>query len=64
MYNGHLDGEAIQDCGRWVGTAIGKVRDRSAQNWGLLVYFMLALTFMAQGGQEQVEEVLDWIIRQ
>ena len=64
MYNGHLDGEAIQDCGRWVGTAIGKVRDRSAQNWGLLVYFMLALTFMAQGGRQQVEEVLDWTIRQ
>lgn len=64
MFNGHLDGEAIQDCGRWVGIAIGKVRDRSAQNWGLLIYFMLALTFKAQGGTEQMEEVLDWVTRQ
>lgn len=64
MFNGHLDAEAIQDCARWIGTAIGRARDRSAQNWGLLTYYMLALTFMAQGGSEQVQEVLEWVIRQ
>lgn len=64
LWNDHLDGEAIQDCGRWIGTAIGRARDRSAQNWGLLTYFMLAITFMFQGGRAQVEEVLDWVVRQ
>jgi hypothetical protein len=64
MFNGHLDAHAIQDCARWIGTSIGKVRDRSAQNWGMLTYYMLALTFMAQAGSEQIEEVLEWIIRQ
>lgn len=54
LFNGHLDGEAIQDVGRWIGTACGKTRDRMAQNWGLLTYYMLALTFMSQPKTAQV----------
>ena len=64
LYNGHLDGEAIQDCGRWIGTSCGKVRDRSSQNWGLLVYFFIGIIMMFQGSSDDVADALEWVMVQ
>ena len=63
LYNGKLDRQAIQDCAAFLQQAIGRKRDRNANMWAILLYFMLMLNMMAQGGREEQEEVFEWMIK-
>ena len=46
--HGKLDREAIQDCAQFLQLAVGRKRDRNANMWGILLYFMLVINLMAQ----------------
>lgn len=62
LWKGKLDREAIQDCAHYLQAAIGKKRDRNANMWGILLYYMLNLNFLLNGDQNDIEEVFVWMI--
>lgn len=57
-HEGKLDHEAIADCAYYCGFLVNKIRDRSASNWGLLLYFMLLLNKLFNTALEQT--ILEW----
>ena len=60
LHNGKLDRQAIQDCAAFLQAAIGRKRDRNANMWGILLYFMLILNMMFQCGKEEQKDVFEW----
>ena len=60
LHNNKLDREAIQDCALFLQVAIGRKRDRNANLWGILLYFMLLINMMFQAGKEEQKEVFEW----
>lgn len=46
--DGKLDREAIQDCAQFLQVAVGRKRDRNANMWGALLYFMLVINLITQ----------------
>ena len=62
LWHGKLDNEAIQDCALYMQAAIGKHRDRNANMWGILLYYMLLINSMFQSLQSAQEEVFEWMI--
>ncbi len=61
--NNKLDREAIQDCAAFLQLAVGRKRDRNANMWGILLYFMLILNMMFQAGQEDQHNVFEWMVK-
>lgn len=62
LWNDKLDKEAIVDCASFLGASIGRKRDRNANMWGLLLYFMLIVTYMFQGGRNELTDIFVWMI--
>ena len=62
LYHDRLDREAIADCAQFMSRALGKRRDRNANMWGVLLYYMLQLNFLMQPTVADVEEIFDWIL--
>jgi hypothetical protein len=60
LVDGKLDREAIQDCATFLQASIGRKRDRNANLWGILLYFMLMLNMMFQSGKDEQREVFEW----
>lgn len=58
--DGKLDRAAIQDCAAFLQQAIGRKRDRNANMWAVLLYFMLVINAMFQCDQGQVFE---WMVK-
>jgi hypothetical protein len=48
LHNKRLDREAIQDCASFLQSAIGRNRDRNANMWSILLYFMLLINMIFQ----------------
>lgn len=63
LHNNKLDREAIQDCALFLQAAIGRKRDRNANLWGILLYFMLLINMMFQAGKEEQKEVFEWMVK-
>jgi len=63
LWKGKLDKEAIVDCASFMGAAICRKRDRSANMWGILLYFMLIVNFMFQAGEMEQKEVFVWMVK-
>ena len=63
LVDGKLDREAIRDCATFLQAAIGRKRDRNANMWGLLLYFMLQLNMLFQMEIESQDEVFNWMIK-
>ena len=63
LYNGSLDRAAIQDCAKFLQTAVGRNRDRNVNMWGILLYFLLILNMMFQNGKEDQREVFEWMVK-
>jgi hypothetical protein len=63
LVHGKLDREAIRDCATFLQAAIGRKRDRNANMWGLLLYFMLVLNMLFQESIESQEEIFEWMIK-
>lgn len=63
LYNDRLDSEAIQDCAAFLQAAIGRKRDRNANMWGILLYFMLLLNMMFQSTCREQLNVFEWIVK-
>ncbi|AUL80776.1 hypothetical protein [Pleurochrysis sp. endemic virus 1b] len=62
LLDGKLDKHAIQDCATFMQIAIGRYRDRNANLWGLLLYYMLLTNYMFQCDAEDQEGVFEWMI--
>ena len=60
---GKIDREAIQDCAAFLQKAVARKRDRNANMWAILLYFMLVINMMSQCGSEEQEEVFEWMIK-
>ena len=63
LHNGKLDREAIQDCAAFLQAAVGRKRDRNANMWGILLYFLVILNMMFQGGKDDQREVFEWMVK-
>ena len=63
LHNGKLDRDAIQDCAAFLQAAIGRKRDRNANMWGILLYFMLLLNVLFQSGAEEQKQVFVWMVK-
>ena len=63
LHNGKLDREAIQDCAAFLQEAVGRKRDRNANMWGILLYFLLIINMLFQGGRDDQIEVFEWMIK-
>ena len=63
LWNGKLDKQAMQDCATYLQGVVGKKRDRNVNCWGVLLYYMLNLNFLAQCHAGENEVLFDWIIR-
>ena len=57
-----LDREAMQDCAQFVQIAVGKKRDRNANAWGMLLYYMLNINLLFRCTKQDVDDVFDWMI--
>lgn len=63
LWNGKLDRQAIQDCAAFLQAAIGRKRDRNANMWGILLYFMLQLNAMFQCDRDDQKQVFEWMVK-
>jgi hypothetical protein len=61
--DGKIDREAMQDCATFLQAAIGRKRDRNANMWAILLYFLLQINIMFQCGKEDQDEVFNWMIK-
>ena len=62
LLDGGLDHEAIMDCASFMQIAVSKQRDRNANLWGLLLYYMLNVRLMFQASCETLETVVHWVV--
>lgn len=62
LWNGDLDRQAIQDCAQFLTKVVGGGRSRSSNCWGLLLYFMLALTVTFQGSDQDRADVIGFVV--
>lgn len=62
LWGGKLDSEAIQDCANFIQATVGTSRDRNANMWGLLLYFMLILNALFQCSPSDQDDVFEWIV--
>lgn len=63
LHEDNLDREAIQDCAAFLQRAIGRKRDRNANMWAVLLYFMLTLNIMFQANCDAQVEVFEWMVK-
>jgi hypothetical protein len=63
LVHGKLDAHAIRDCATFLQAAIGRKRDRNANMWALLLYFMLVLNMLFQETAESQEAIFEWMIK-
>ena len=61
---GDVDEFAIKDCVSFLDQALSKRRDRNVTCWGTILYFMLILNAIANGTQEKVEQIFEWVVKQ
>ena len=61
LSDGKLDSAAISDCAQFVQAVIGSSRDRGANSWGILLYFMITLNFLAQADSDEMIKLLDYV---
>ena len=50
------------DCASYMQIAVSKQRDRNANLWGLLLYYMLNVRLMFQASCETLETVVQWVV--
>ena len=62
LWHNKLDSEAIQDCAHFMQLAIGKHRDRNANMWGILLYYMLLINSLFQCSLSDQKAVFKWSI--
>ena len=58
-----LDSQALQDCSKFLGRAMGRTRDRNATNWGMLMYFHLMLVKMYGATEEDLRDVIEYYVK-
>ena len=63
MPDGKLDREAVQDCATFLQATIGRQRDRNANCWAMLLYFMLVLNMLFQADVEDQKRVFVWMVK-
>ena len=63
LFNGKVDRHAIQDCAQYLQKSIGKKRDRNANMWGALLYYMLLINAMFQADSGNQEAVFEWMVK-
>lgn len=63
LWEGKLDSEAIQDCANFIQATVSTTRDRNANMWGVMLYFMLVLNALFQCTPDDQEAVFDWVVR-
>ena len=59
---GKLDKHAIQDWAQFLQKALGKKRDRNLNEWAKLGYMLCNLNVLFQGGVNEQEAMLDWML--
>lgn len=62
QWQGKLDDEAIRDCCEFVQQSIGQKRDRTANLWGILLYYMLNINFLMQGDPASHAVIIEWLL--
>ena len=62
LENGQLDDMAIKDCAKFMQMAVGKQRDRNANLWGMLLYFMVQIRLLFQSSCESLESVIEYCV--
>lgn len=63
LWQGKLDSEAIQDCANFVQATVSTARDRNANMWGVLLYFMLLINALFQCSPDDQVAVFDWVVK-
>ncbi|KAL3912741.1 MAG: hypothetical protein SGPRY_008231 [Prymnesium sp.] len=65
LWEDKLDREAIQDCAWFLQRAIGRKRDRNANMWAVLLYFMLMINcmFQASAAKHRSRSLCGWSSR-
>lgn len=61
LVKGKLHAAALSDCCDFVNQACGSAMARDADMWGYELYYMLLLEAMAQGGEDGMTEVFDYV---
>ena len=62
--DGTMDNDAITDCANFMQIAVNKERDRNANLWGMLLYFMLLIHVMFQASSERLQDVVHWTVNE
>ena len=61
LVHGKLDKEAIADCCNFVNECSGVLYNRNCNLWGFLLYYLVLLTFLAQGVVEDFENIFEYV---
>ena len=62
LWNGKMDKEAIGDCALYLQGVVGSKRDRNVNCWGMLMYYMLNLNYLAQEPAEENAQIFKWVV--